>query len=137
MFYVCRKFCALMEDAAVLKVTCAAQTDAPASKQVKSARTNTTDPERGGQTRAPFSPELLYRLLEVPAAACLVLNHGILSSLSVSAAHVERRSYFPAVVPCSDTAACPDKYTCCKDASDKWTCCPLEQVDTHTHTKCF
>lgn len=45
MFYVCRKFSALMEIAAVLKVTCAAQTDAPALKQVKSARANTTDPE--------------------------------------------------------------------------------------------
>lgn len=49
--------------------------------------------------------------------------------------HVERKSYFPAVVPCSDTVACPDKYTCCKNGSDRWTCCPLEQVDTNTHKK--
>lgn len=45
MFYVCRKLSALMENAAVLKVTCAAQTDTPALKQVKSAHTNATDPE--------------------------------------------------------------------------------------------
>lgn len=45
MFYVCRKFSALMENAAVLKVTCAARTDAPALKQVKSAPANITDPE--------------------------------------------------------------------------------------------
>lgn len=72
-----------------------------------------------------------------PCPASLVLNHGILSTflstLSVSVTHVERKSYFPAVVPCSDTVACPDKYTCCKNGSDRWTCCPLEQVDTHTH----
>ncbi|TNM97148.1 hypothetical protein fugu_015304 [Takifugu bimaculatus] len=33
-----------------------------------------------------------------------------------------------AVVPCSDTEVCPDNYTCCKDGSDKWTCCPLPQA---------
>lgn len=33
-----------------------------------------------------------------------------------------------AVVPCSDTAACPDGSTCCKTASGDWACCPLEEA---------
>lgn len=36
-FCVCRKFSALMGNAVVLKVTCAAQMDTPALKQVKSS----------------------------------------------------------------------------------------------------
>uniref|UniRef100_H3C3H5 Granulins domain-containing protein n=1 Tax=Tetraodon nigroviridis TaxID=99883 RepID=H3C3H5_TETNG len=53
---------------------------------------------------------------------------GILSMFSVYAAQVYWKSYFLDVVRCSDSEACPDKFTCCKDKSDKWTCCPLEQA---------
>lgn len=45
---------------------------------------------------------------------------------------------------CDETTACPDGYTCCKDGTGGWGCCPLPQAvccDDHKHccphnTKC-
>ncbi|XP_073696999.1 granulin a isoform X2 [Garra rufa] len=31
-------------------------------------------------------------------------------------------------VPCNDTAACPDGYTCCKSKEGGWACCPLPKA---------
>lgn len=45
MFYVCRNFCVLVGSVVVLKVTSAAQTDAPASEQVKSSFTDVPSQE--------------------------------------------------------------------------------------------
>uniref|UniRef100_A0A3Q1GWW9 Granulin a n=1 Tax=Acanthochromis polyacanthus TaxID=80966 RepID=A0A3Q1GWW9_9TELE len=32
------------------------------------------------------------------------------------------------VVPCDDTASCPDGSTCCKTKEGKWACCPLPEA---------
>ncbi|XP_051796967.1 granulin a isoform X4 [Acanthochromis polyacanthus] len=40
------------------------------------------------------------------------------------------------VVPCDDTASCPDGSTCCKTKEGKWACCPLPEAvccDDHEH----
>ncbi|XP_008414664.1 granulin a isoform X2 [Poecilia reticulata] len=39
-------------------------------------------------------------------------------------------------VPCDDTSACPDGYTCCKTKEGAWACCPLPKAvccDDHEH----
>ncbi|XP_062841011.1 granulin a [Trichomycterus rosablanca] len=40
------------------------------------------------------------------------------------------------VVPCNETAGCPDGSTCCKTPAGEWSCCPLVQAvccEDHVH----
>lgn len=43
----------------------------------------------------------------------------------------------PAAVPCNDSVACADGYTCCKTLLGDWACCPLpEAVCCEDHVHC-
>lgn len=119
---------ALRGNAAVLRATSAAQTAAPASRQV------TSSTYCRYMTRASLESCLSLSPLTGLAGLRVHSQFGVEDSdillCQPDSRFSKKFSFFPlpGIVMCNKTVGCPDQYTCCKTKDGDWACCPLPNV---------